>query len=243
MHTQDSSELAIDGDRPGPSSGPENALLARRISDALPELDERILGAFRRVPRREFLPELLKGRAEEDVALPIGLGQTISQPSMVALMLAELRCDEDSQVLEVGAGSGYAACLLSVLAGHVHAVERHADLAQRARNTLSSLGCRNVSVYVGDGTASFPARRGINRILISAAANLIPTALLALLPPGGRLVAPVGGESEQVLVTVERNAAGSLAFKESVRCRFVPLISEGRNRGVPAPASHCHANG
>lgn len=226
MRAQDGSGTSSLGGGLTPRPPRDDRDLEIQIAAALPQLDPRIVDAFRRVPRREFLPPALKGRANEDVALPIGIGQTISQPSMVALMLQELACEESSQVLEIGAGSGYAACLLSELAGHVHAVERHAELAQRARNTLSALGRRNVTVYWGDGAASFPERSNIDRILVSAAARRLPDAWIALLPPGGRLVAPVGGEQGQVLVTVTRDSAGSLSFKESVRCRFVPLITE-----------------
>ncbi|RYZ05460.1 MAG: protein-L-isoaspartate(D-aspartate) O-methyltransferase [Myxococcales bacterium] len=186
--------------------------------------DERIWEAFVQVPREAFVPRWLAARAFEDVALPIGCGQTISQPSMVAIMLKELEVEASSTVLEVGAGSGYAACLLSHLARSVHAVERHQELAQEARNTLSRLGRSNVTIYHGDGAASAP-RTHFDRILISAAAAKVPEALLALLPPLGRLVAPIGDAESQMLVTCQRDAAGALSIRESVRCRFVPLVT------------------
>lgn len=211
----------------------EQARLADLVRTKVEGVEARIVDAFRQVPRHVFLPTWLRARAYEDVALPIGSGQTISQPSMVALMLAELDCREDSRVLEVGAGSGYAACLLSHLASEVHGVERHAELAQRARNTLSSLGRRNVSLYCGDGAVSFPQRR-FDRILVSAAAAELPSALVDLLPPGGRLVAPVGAGAVQTLLTVSRDEQGKLHFNESVRCVFVPLISASQPRHAPA---------
>jgi protein-L-isoaspartate(D-aspartate) O-methyltransferase len=186
--------------------------------------DPRILEAFVRVPRDTFVPRWLASRSFEDVALPIGCGQTISQPSMVAIMLSELEVDASSRVLEVGAGSGYAACLLSHLAHSVQAVERHQQLAQGARNALSRLGRTNVTVYHGDGAACMP-RGPFDRILISAAAAKVPDALLALLPPLGRLVAPIGDADTQLLMTYQRDASGQLSVHESVRCRFVPLVS------------------
>lgn len=211
----------------------DSVQLAQLVASAVGGLDERIVDAFRSAPREAFVPRWLAPRAYEDVALPIGNGQTISQPSMVALMLAQLDCQPASRVLEVGAGSGYAACLLSYLASEVHAVERHAELAQRARNTLSRVGRRNVSVYHGDGAVSFPQGR-FDRVLVSAAAADLPSALVGLLPRGGRLVAPVGAGSQQVLLTVSRDERGQLHYRESVRCVFVPLISEGQPRHAPA---------
>lgn len=152
---------------------------------------------------------------------------------MVALMLDELSLDPSSRLLEVGAGSGYAACVASHLAHSVHAVERHRELAQGARNTLSQLGRANVTIYHGDGAACVP-RGQFDRILISAAAERFPEPLLALLPAGGRLVAPIGNQDVQVLVTCDRQQDGDLSFRESVRCRFVPLIS--RTVAALAPA-------
>jgi len=199
------------------------AALADQITRAVGVRDERILSAFRAVPRQQFVPEHLRARAFEDTALPIGWGQTISQPSMVALMLAELDCLPTSRVLEVGSGSGYAAALLSRLASSVLGIERHAPLALRARETLARLGYENVVIRCGDGTATPSV--GFDRILVSAGASEIPASLLAALPPLGRLVMPVGGEQEQILVTCQRDASGKLSWRRSSRCIFVPLIS------------------
>jgi protein-L-isoaspartate(D-aspartate) O-methyltransferase len=186
--------------------------------------DARILEAFRRVPRAAFLPRRLRDRAMADVALPIDCGQTISQPSMVALMLAELAVAPESRVLEIGAGSGYAAAVLSHLAQSVYGVERHLELAQRARQTLSELGRDNVIIHHGDGAASVPQGQ-FDRILVSAAAPHLPAALAAALPRGGRLVAPIGEADRQVLVTYERGDDDVVRSHETVACIFVPLLS------------------
>jgi protein-L-isoaspartate(D-aspartate) O-methyltransferase len=199
--------------------------LADHVAHAVPRCDERIISAFRSVPRQLFVPEHLRARAYEDVALPIGWGQTISQPSMVAIMLAELGCTPHSRVLEVGGGSGYAAALLSHLASSVYGIERHPPLALRASETIARLGYRNVAIECGDGTAHRYAASGFDRILVSAAAASIPPALLAALPANGRLVMPVGNEQEQLLITCERDARGKLTWRKSTRCIFVPLIS------------------
>lgn len=159
-----------------------------------------------------------------DVALPIDCGQTISQPSMVALMLAELAVAPESRVLEIGAGSGYAAAVLSHLAESVYGVERHLELAQRARRTLSELGRGNVIIHHGDGAASVPQGQ-FDRILVSAAAPHLPAALAAALPRGGRLVAPIGEADRQVLVTYERGDDDVVRSHETVACIFVPLLS------------------
>jgi protein-L-isoaspartate(D-aspartate) O-methyltransferase len=200
------------------------SVLADQITRAVGVRDERILAAFRAVPRQLFIPDHLRARAFEDAALPIGWGQTISQPSMVALMLAELDCSPSSRVLEVGSGSGYAAALLSHLANSVLGIERHAPLALRARETLVRLGYENVAIRCGDGTATPSV--GFDRILVSAGASEIPASLLAALPPLGRLVMPVGGEREQLLVTCERDAEGKLSWRRSTRCIFVPLVRD-----------------
>lgn len=211
--------------------GPRSSVDLREASDELLGAirsvgidDARLLEAFRRVPRAAFLPPKLSARAFADVALPIECGQTISQPSMVALMLAELAVTPSSHVLEIGAGSGYAAAVLSHLATVVHGVERHLELAQRARKTLSLLERDNVVIHHGDGAVSVPEGR-FDRILVSAAAPHLPEALAAALPRGGRLVAPIGHPERQMLVTYERGDDGAVRSYESVPCIFVPLLS------------------
>jgi protein-L-isoaspartate(D-aspartate) O-methyltransferase len=200
--------------------------LAERVARASQVSDPTILAAFERVPRAAFLPPDLFHRAEDDQALPIGLGQTISQPSMVALMLSALDCSPRHRVLEVGSGSGYVLALLSQLAGQVFGVERHPELAQRARDALSQLGITDVVVEDGDGALGSPSHAPYDRILVSAGGAAIPDALLATLAEGGRLVMPVGSSEAQTLVTCERDDKGTLHYRAGEPCVFVPLVSE-----------------
>lgn len=188
--------------------------------------DARILEAFQKVPREAFVPPELSARAYEDTALPIGLGQTISQPSMIALMLEELVCVPRHRVLEVGSGSGYVLALLAQLGCEVFGVERHPELARRARETLRGLGINEPTLYEADGTRGLPEHAPYDRILISAAAPAIPEALLAELAEGGRLVMPVGGAEPQTLVTCERDDKGTLHYRAGASCVFVPLVTD-----------------
>lgn len=188
--------------------------------------DPRILDAFEQVPREAFLPPELRDRAYEDVALPIGLGQTISQPSMIALMLSALALSPRHRVLEVGSGSGYVLALLSRVGCQVFGVERHAELAARSRETLRQIGVTDVVVHDGDGTHGWPEHAPYDRILVSAGAPAIPEPLLAELAEGGRLVMPVGGAESQILVTCERDDKGTLHYRAGASCVFVPLIGD-----------------
>jgi protein-L-isoaspartate(D-aspartate) O-methyltransferase len=199
--------------------------LADRVARHSGVTDARILEAFRSVPREAFVPEELRDRAFLDQALPIGQGQTISQPSMIALMLLELACAPHHRVLEVGSGSGYAAALLSRLSCEVYGIERQPELALRAMQTLERAGVEGVTIREGDGTRGWPEHAPFDRILVSAGAPTIPEELLAELAPGGRLVMPVGGSSTQTLVTCERDAAGNLSYRSTTACIFVPLVS------------------
>ena len=194
--------------------------------------DPRILSAFEQVPRHAFLPPELASRAYEDTALPIGLGQTISQPSMIALMLQSLQCAPHHRVLEVGSGSGYVLALLSQLGCEVFGVERHPELAARAAETLRHIGVPGVVVHEGDGTLGLPQHAPYDRILVSAGAAAIPEPLLAALAEGGRLVMPVGRHESQILVTCERDDKGTLHYRAGASCVFVPLISDSS----PPPA-------
>ncbi len=200
--------------------------LAAHVARASDVTDPRILAAFEHVPREAFLPADLAARAHEDYALPIGLGQTISQPSMIALMLAALDCSPRHRVLEVGCGSGYVLALLSQLAGEVFGVERHPELAARARETLRHLSVTDIVVQDGDGSLGLPEHAPYDRILVSAGASQIPDTLLAVLAEGGRLVMPVGGAESQILVTCERDDKGTLHYRAGAGCVFVPLISD-----------------
>jgi protein-L-isoaspartate(D-aspartate) O-methyltransferase len=164
--------------------------------------------------------------------LPIGLGQTISQPSMIALMLAALDLSPKHRVLEVGSGSGYVLALLSHIGCAVFGVERHAELAQRSRETLRSIGITEAIVHEGDGSLGLLDHAPYDRILVSAGAAYIPEPLLAQLAEGGRLVMPVGGDETQILVTCERDDKGSLHYRAGASCVFVPLVSAS----MPPPA-------
>jgi len=187
--------------------------------------DQRVLAAMRRVPRHRFVPPDQVDSAYQDRPLPIGLGQTISQPYMVALMTECLQLTGDENVLEVGAGSGYQAAILAELARQVTTIERHAPLAERARQVLAELGYTNVTVVVGDGTLGWPPHAPYDAIIITAGAPRVPQALKDQLADGGRLVIPVGSGGYQSLLRLTRQGS---RFKEEDfgGCVFVPLIGE-----------------
>ena len=187
--------------------------------------DERILAAFRAVPREEFVPEKARERAYEDGPLPIEEEQTISQPYLVALMIEAAEIRPQDRVLEVGAGSGYAAAVLAQLADQVFAIERHAELAKLAGARLERLGSENVSVYEGDGTGGLPSEAPFDAILCSASGSHVPDVLLQQLEIGGRLVMPIGEPEEvQKLVKVTRVDEDDYEQEELGAVRFVPLI-------------------
>ena len=189
--------------------------------------DPKILEAFRAVPREEFLSDELRDIAYGDHPLPIEAGQTISQPYIVALMIksAEVQCGD--KVLEVGAGSGYAAALLGCIAGRVIAVERQPELASAARRRLERLGHDNVEIVEGDGTRGRPEDAPFDAIIIAASGSHVPDTLVEQLAPGGRLVMPVGGPDDiQKLVKVTIGPAGQRIVEDLGQVRFVPLIGE-----------------
>jgi protein-L-isoaspartate(D-aspartate) O-methyltransferase len=185
--------------------------------------DARVLAAMRRVPREEFVPPESRALAYADRALPIGDGQTISQPYIVASMTEALQLEPADRVLEVGTGSGYQAAILGELASHVVTVERRADLAERARVKLASLGYANVAVVVGDGTLGWAENAPYDAILVAAGSPGVPASLTAQLADGGRLVVPVGPRDHQVL-TVIRRVGDRFERSEMDGCVFVPLI-------------------
>jgi len=187
--------------------------------------DERVLAAMGKVPREEFATERYRGRAYADSALPIGEGQTISQPWIVAAICQALELRGSERVLEVGSGSGYSAAVLSRVAAEVISVERHAALAERARDTLDALGVGNVELLVGDGTRGVPERSPFEAIAVHATAPAPPQTLLAQLADGGRMVVPIATEGADLL-TVFRRAGAELQREEIAPCRFVPLIGE-----------------
>ena len=188
--------------------------------------DERVLAAMERVPRELFLPEELRGRAYDDAAVPIGGGQTMSQPYIVAKMSELLSLDGDESVLDVGTGSGYHAAVLAELADEVVTIERVPELAERARANLAAAGYENVEVVVGDGTRGLPDRAPFDAIAVAAAAPVLPDALYEQLKVGGRIVVPVGGRQNQRLQLIVRSPEGPAVIR-SVPCRFVPLLGEG----------------
>jgi protein-L-isoaspartate(D-aspartate) O-methyltransferase len=185
--------------------------------------DERVLDAMLRVPRHAFAPERFRDQAYEDHPLPIGEGQTISQPYIVARMLEALALTPADRVLEVGTGSGYVTALLAELAAQVFSVERHGALAAAARALLARMGYANVRVIVGDGSRGFAEGAPYAAIIVSAAAAEVPRALLEELAEGGRMIIPVGpADSQQLqLIHVEQGQPRT-ALREL--CRFVPLI-------------------
>ncbi len=189
--------------------------------------DQRVLDAMCRVPRERFLPPGETGRAYCDGAQPIGGGQTISQPYIVALMTQALHLTGRERVLEVGTGSGYQTAILAELAGHVYTVERLAELSERAERILrEGLGYANISLRVGDGTLGWPEQAPFDRFVVTAAAPDVPGALLEQLAPGGEGVAPVGGHRHQMLTHYRKHADGGVRSEKLCGCVFVRLIGE-----------------
>jgi protein-L-isoaspartate(D-aspartate) O-methyltransferase len=186
-------------------------------------IDERVLVAMGRVPRELFVTAELRGAAYEDTALPIGHDQTISQPFIVAATCVLLGLRGDERVLDVGTGSGYAACVLAELAAEVVTIERIPALAAAAAGALAAARHAEVDVRVGDGSLGVPDRAPYDAIAVAAAAPSIPPALVAQLGEHGRLVLPRGTRQAQSLVLVERTD-GRLAERASIPCRFVPLL-------------------
>ncbi|HEX2345595.1 MAG TPA: protein-L-isoaspartate(D-aspartate) O-methyltransferase [Gaiellaceae bacterium] len=197
----------------------ERQLRRRGISD------ERVLDAMGRVPRELFVPEERRLYAYEDGALPIGYGQTISQPFIVATICALLALEGRERVLDVGTGSGYQAAVLAELAAEVVTIEHVPELAERARAALGEAGYDRVEVLVGDGSLGVPERAPFGAIAVAAAAPAVPPTLYSQLEEGGRLVVPRGSRWGQELVLVVRSEAGPVE-RASVPCRFVPLIGD-----------------
>jgi len=199
----------------------ERQLRARGIED------ERVLDAMSRVPRELFVPDELRPRAYDDAALPIGAGQTISQPYMVARICAELQLRGDEKVLDVGTGSGYQAAVLAELAREVHSLERIPALAESARAALAAVGYANrVHVHDADGTRGLAAEAPFGGIAVAAAARQPPPALLEQLGPRARLVIPIGPHHQQFLRVYVQTPEGAANYA-AVPCRFVPLVPNG----------------
>jgi protein-L-isoaspartate(D-aspartate) O-methyltransferase len=198
----------------------DEQLARRAITDA------RVLDAMRRIPRHRFVEEGLAHSAYEDHPLPIGEGQTISQPYIVALMTSLLELTGQEKVLEVGTGSGYQTAVLGALARRVCSIERLPRLAERARATLEALGVANVWIRVGNGALGWPDEAPFDRILVAAGGPSVPPPLVEqLVADGGRLVLPVGSAEEQVLTVVER-AGGETRTRQCGECKFVKLVGK-----------------
>lgn len=205
----------------------ERQIAARGVADA------RVLAAMRAVPRDAFVPLPERDAAFDDGPLPIGEGQTISQPYVVALMCEAAGVEPGDRVLDVGTGSGYAAAVLSRLAARVCSIERHASLAEAARERLAGLGYGNVEVRAGDGTLGWPEAGAVfDAIVVAAAAPAVPEALKRQLAAGGRLVIPVGGRRGQSLLRLRRTAAGGFEEEDLGAVAFVPLVG---GQGWPVP--------
>lgn len=189
--------------------------------------DARVLDAMRTVPRELFVPERLRGSAYDDSPLPIGSGQTISQPHVVAYMIEALKLEASQKVLEVGAGSGYAAAVLGQMVRQVYAIERIRELADRASATLAALGYDNVQVRHGDGTRGWPEQAPFDAIAVAAATGKVPESLRRQLKDGGRLIIPVGRSAHfQQLKRITRVSGDEYEEEDLISVRFVPLIAE-----------------
>ena len=189
-------------------------------------VDRRVLDAMERVPRELFVPEGERHRAYADAALPIGHGQTISQPYMVARIAEALGLNGSEKVLDVGSGSGYQAAVLAELADEVHTIERIPELVAQAQGNLEAAGYHNVHVHLGDGTLGLPDEAPFTAIAVAAAAPVMPERLYEQLEARGRLAVPVGSRWGQRLDVIVRSPEGP-AVVHSVPCRFVPLVGEG----------------
>jgi protein-L-isoaspartate(D-aspartate) O-methyltransferase len=204
----------------------ERELMVTRQLQARGIRDARVLSAMRRVPRHLFVSQDQQDQVYGDFPLPIGEDQTISQPFMVATMLADLRLRGKERVLEVGTGSGYNAALLGELATTVISIERIASLAERARELITQLGYKNVRIEIGDGTLGWQEGAPYDGIIVTAGAPRVPTALLNQLAVGGRLVIPVGGRFGQVLEIHTKVKPDQIDVQTDTACRFVSLIGK-----------------
>ena len=194
--------------------------------------DTRVLSAIERVPRELFVPPAFRERAYENVALPIGHGQTISQPYVVALMTQALELTERHIVLEIGTGSGYQAAVLARLARRVFTIERHRAMLKTAEERFKELRLNNITCRFGDGTKAWPEQRKFDRIIVTAAAVAVPDALFESLGEDGILVAPVGEEKRDQMLTRVRRTVGGFTAEALGVVRFVPLVA-----GLPRAAA------
>jgi protein-L-isoaspartate(D-aspartate) O-methyltransferase len=198
----------------------ESQIVARGINDS------RLIDAMMKIPRHIFVEEAMAAQAYSDSALPIGEKQTISQPYMVALMTEMLHLTGTEKVLEIGTGSGYQTAILARLAARVYTIERIRSLALKARKALDSLGFLNINMRIEDGTCGWEAEAPFDAIVVTAGAPDVPRHLIDQLDIGGRVVIPIGNQSEQLLVRFTKGADGSVTREEFVNCRFVKLIGQ-----------------
>jgi len=200
-----------------------DAMLATDAVTGMARLSPRVRAAMTEVPRHEFVPLEQRSAAYRNTPLPIGHGQTISQPLVVALMTELLQLATTDKVLELGTGSGYQAAILSVLAREVYTIEIVPELGKRARGNLERLGYRNVSTKIGDGYHGWAENAPFDAIIVTAASDHVPPPLIAQLRPGGRIVIPVGGRYQQLMVLAKR-ADGTATTRSAAPVLFVPLI-------------------
>jgi len=191
--------------------------------------DERVLAAMNKVPREEFVPQDSRAASYTDQPLPIGYGQTISQPYIVAFMTEQLRPKPSDRVLEVGTGSGYQAAILAELVAEVYSVEIVEPLAKNAEATLQRLGCKNVHVKIGDGYKGWPETAPFDAIIVTCAPDKVPQPLIDQLRDGGRMVIPVGDRFAQELYLLEKKN-GQLKQSATLPVRFVPMAGEASER-------------
>jgi len=187
--------------------------------------DTSVLGALERIPREIFIPKQMHDQAYEDIALPIGRGQTISQPFVVAFMTQALELTDRTKVLEIGTGSGYQACVLSKLCRRVYSIERHKPLLEGAEQIFEYLRLRNITAICGDGMKGWPQQAPFDRIIVTAGAmDRPPQALLDQLAIGGIMIIPVGKSGHQVLRRYKKEADETYAVRDLMPVRFVPLL-------------------
>lgn len=205
----------------------ESGVAVTRTMTGRDHLDQRVMKAMRGVPREDFVPADIRGSAFRDGALPVGHGQTISQPYMVALMTDLLELTGDSVVLEIGTGTGYQAAILSQLARQVYTIERIPELARAAQQRLGEMGYDNVETRCSDGYLGWPEKSPFDGIVVTAAAPEVPPALLEQLKPGGRMVIPIGlPYNHQELMLVTKGQQGKIETRDILAVAFVPMVED-----------------
>ena len=215
------------GAEPGADEARDAALreaMVRHQIAARSVTDRRVLDAMRRVPRHRFVPETIRHLAYEDRPLPIGEGQTISQPYVVAFMTEALALKGDERVLEIGTGSGYQAAILAELAREVYTIECVPALAERARETLASAGYTNVQTRLGDGYLGWPEQAPFDAVMVTCAPEDIPDPLVAQLKEGGRIMIPVGSQQSGQQLILGRKQGGKVETRAVLDVRFVPMV-------------------